>query len=465
MERSGDGNALQRMRLHLAAFLYPTGYHVAAWRHPAVPADAGISFPHYASLARIAERGCFDMLFLADSVAMRGRDLPALSRGAIRYVAQLDPLVLLSGLAAVTRRIGLAASATTTYNEPYHLARKLASLDHLSGGRAAWNLVTSQNEDEAPNFGHDAHPPHAERYARAREFAQVVTGLWDSWEDDAFVRDKDAGVFFDPEKLHVLDHRGEHFSVRGPLNVPRPPQGRPVILQAGSSDAGRALAAETAEVVFTAQTTLAGARAFAEDVRERAARAGRAPERELRILVGVFPFVGRTSSEAEEEHARLQALIEPLVARSLLEGQLGGVDLSGFPLDGPLPPLPETNAGRSRRELLIELARRDGLSIGELARHVAGGRGHLELVGSPQEVADELEAWAAAGAADGFVVMAPWLPGGLERFVDLVIPELQRRGLFRTAYEGHTLREHLRLARPEHPARRRAAGTTMAAER
>jgi FMN-dependent oxidoreductase (nitrilotriacetate monooxygenase family) len=245
--------------------------------------------------------------------------------------------------------------------------------------------------------------------------------------------------------------------VRGPLNVPRPPQGRPVILQAGSSEDGRALAAACAEVVFTAQTTVEGARAFADDVRARAAACGRDPERELRILIGVFPFVGRTQAEAEEERARLQALIDPQVARSLLEGQLGGVDLSAHPLDGPLPPLPQTNAGRSRRDLLVELARREGWSIDELARHVAGGRGHLELVGTGAWIADELEAWATAGAADGFVVMAPRLPGGLERFVDLVVPELQRRGLFRTAYTGRTLRDHLGLARPPHPAARARA--------
>jgi alkanesulfonate monooxygenase SsuD/methylene tetrahydromethanopterin reductase-like flavin-dependent oxidoreductase (luciferase family) len=236
-----------------------------------------------------------------------------------------------------------------------------------------------------------------------------------------------------------------------------------VILQAGSSEAGRALAAETAEVIFTAQTTLAGACAFAADVRERTARCGRDPERDLRILVGLFPFTGSTQAEAEEEHARLQSLIDPLVARSLLEGQLGGVDLSPHPLDGPLPALPETNAGRSRRELLIELARSEDLSIGELARRVAGGRGHLELIGSPRQIADELEAWADAGAADGFVVMAPWLPGGLERFVDLVVPELQRRGLFRAAYEGRTLRDHLGLRRPEHPASSRGGAPTAAA--
>jgi FMN-dependent oxidoreductase (nitrilotriacetate monooxygenase family) len=435
----------------LAAFLYPTGYHVAAWRHPRVPADAGVSLPHFADLARTAERGRFDFIFLADSMAVRGRDLPALSRTAIRYVAQFEPLTLLGALAAVTERIGLVASATTTYNEPFHLARKLASLDHISGGRAGWNLVTSQNPDEAPNFGLPSHPSHAERYARAREFVDVVRGLWDSWEDDAFVRDKESGIFFDPEKLHVLDHEGDFFTVRGPLNVPRSPQGHPVLVQAGSSDAGRELAAETAEVVFTAQTDPDGARAFYEDVRARAEGYGRAHD-ELAIMAGVFPFVGRTEQEAHEKLEQLQELIDPVVGLSLLAGQLGGVDLSQYPLDGPLPDLPETNLSKSRRQLLIDLAHREGLTIRELALRVAGSRGHWQVVGSAEQVADELEHWFRTGAADGFNVMAPALPGGLEDFVDLVIPELQRRGLFRREYEGRTLREHLGLRRPEHRA-------------
>jgi FMN-dependent oxidoreductase (nitrilotriacetate monooxygenase family) len=443
-------------RMRLAAFLYPTGYHVAAWRHPQVPADAGVNFAHYVELARTAERGKFDFLFLADNAAVRGTDLPALSRTAIRYVAQFEPLTLLSALAPTTERIGLVASATTTYNEPFHLARKLASLDFISGGRAGWNLVTSANEDETFNFGEGPHPTPAERYHRAREFAAVVKGLWDSWEDDAFVRDKASGIFFDPLKLHVLGHRGQHFSVRGPLNLPRTPQGQPVVVQSGSSDAGRELAAESGEVVFTAQPTLAEARAFYADVKGRAARRGRSPEEPL-ILVGVFPFVGRSEREAADKVERLQSLIDPVVGLSLLSGLLGGVDLGSHPLDGPLPELPETNASKSRQLLLLEEARRDNLTIRELYLRVAGSRGHWQVAGTAEQVAGRMEEWFAAGAADGFIVMPPYLPGGLDDFVELVIPELQRRGLFRTEYEGRTLRENLGLRRPEHRARRAAA--------
>jgi N-acetyl-S-(2-succino)cysteine monooxygenase len=437
--------------MHLGAMLYPTGYHVAAWRDPGVPPRAGIDFAHLSSLARVAERGKFDFVFLADSLAVRGRDLPALSRTAIRYIGQFDPLTLLSALAVVTERIGLVGSASTTYNEPYHLARKFASIDHLSGGRAGWNLVTSQNEDEAFNFGLDAHPPHAERYSRAAEFTDVLTGLWNSWEDDAFVNDKASGLFFDPDKVHVLDHRGEHFSVRGPLNVPRPPQGYPVLVQSGSSDAGKALAARMAEVVFTAQPTLEEAQAFYADVKARVASAGRDPS-QVKVLVGAFPYVGRTREDAEALRARLSALIDPVVAYSLLATQLGS-DVSGYPLDGPVPQdLPETNLGKSRRALLLEMARRERMSIRQLCEFVAASRGHWTLCGGPTEIADQMQAWVAAGAADGFIVMPPTLPQGLTAFVDHVVPELQRRGAFRREYAGATLREHFGLTRPAHPA-------------
>ncbi|MCP3102423.1 LLM class flavin-dependent oxidoreductase [Myxococcus sp. K15C18031901] len=447
--------------MKLAAFLYPTGYHVAAWRHPDVPADAGVNFAHFAELARTAERGLFDFLFLADSAAVRGTDLPALSRTAIRYVAQFEPLTLLSALAVVTERIGLVASATSTYNEPYHLARKFASLDFISGGRAGWNLVTSSNGDEAHNFGLDAHPAHGERYERAREFAGVVKGLWDSWEDDAFLRDKDRGLYFDPEKLHVLHHQGEEFSVRGPLNVPRTPQGHPVLVQSGSSDVGRELAAEIGEVVFTAQPTLAGAKAFSADVKARAAKRGRSPE-DMKVMPGIFPFVGRTQAEAEARYEQLQSLIDPVVGLSLLNGLLPGVDLAAHPLDGPLPEVPQVHGSWSRQNLIVEEARRKQLTIRQLYLDIAGSRGHWQLVGTPERIADEMEAWFRAGAADGFNVMAPYLPGGLDAFVALVIPELQRRGLFRTRYEGRTLREHLGLRRPEHVSRRASGPSAVA---
>jgi len=437
-------------QMKLAAFLYPTGYHVGAWRHPEVPADAGINFNHFSKLAQTAEAGKFDFMFLADSAAIRGTDLPALSRTAIRYIAQFEPLTLIAAIAAITNKIGLVVSATTTYNEPYNLARKFASLDHISGGRSGWNVITSQNVYEAGNFGLESHPTHADRYARAGEFVEIVKGLWDSWEDDAFPRDKEAGIYFDPEKLHVLNHKGKHFSVRGPLNVPRPPQGHPVIVQAGASTEGKNLAAKTGEVIFTAQQVFSQAKKFYSEVKGLAEKYHRSPD-DLIIMPGVFPFIGRTQAEAEAKLEEFQALIDPIVGLSLLSGQLGEVDLSPYPLDGPLPDLPNTNAGKSRQKLLIDLAKRERLTIRELYLRVAGSRGHWQLVGTPEGIADQLEEWFTQGAADGFNIMFPSLPGGLEDFVSSVIPELQRRNLFRTEYHGRTLREHLGLYCPMHP--------------
>lgn len=433
--------------MRLGAFLYPTGYHVAAWRHPEVPAGAGVDIAHYTELARTAERGRLDFLFLPDSSAMRGDDTVELSRTAIRYVAQFEPLTLLGALAAVTERIGLTATVSATYSEPYHAARMLASLDHISGGRTGWNLVTSQNPYEAYNFGLPEHPEHDARYARAQEFAQVVKGLWDTWTDDAWVRDKESGLFFDPDGVRPLDHRGEHFSVRGPLNMPRSPQGHPVTLQAGSSDVGRDLAATTADVVFTAQHSREQALAFTEDVHARAEKLGRDPD-SVQVLAGVFPFIGRTRAEAEEKVERLQDLIDPVVGLGLLSSELGHVDLSGCDLDGPLPEIPVSNSGRARRDLLVRMAAEENLTVRQLYKRVAGSRGHRQVVGTPESVADELADWFESGAVDGFIVMPPYLPGGLEDFVDLVVPELRRRGLFRTEYTGTTLRDHLGLTRP-----------------
>jgi FMN-dependent oxidoreductase (nitrilotriacetate monooxygenase family) len=447
-------------KLRLGAFLYPGGHHVAAWRHPRAQADAGVNIAHYRQLARAAEQAKFDLIFLADGVSVRGDDIDAMSRTATRYVGQFEPLTLLSALSSVTRRIGLVATASTTYNEPYHVARKFASLDHLSGGRAGWNLVTSQDEREAYNFGRDSHLAHARRYERAEEFIDVVLGLWDTYEDDAFVRDKDEGLFFDPDKLHLLHHRGEHFSVRGPLNVPRPPQGHPVVVQAGSSDAGKALAARTAEVIFTAQQTLADAKVFYADVKGRLSKYGRAPD-DLKIMPGAFPVVAKTEAEAREKYEELQSLVHPVLGVSLLSKMIG-VDITGYPVDGPLPDLPETNGGKSRQALIVDLARRENLTIRDLYLRIAGARGHWTLVGTPAQIADQFEERFVEYGADGFNIMPPYLPGGLKDFIALVIPELQRRGLFRTEYEGNTLREHLGLRRPAHrihpgPARTEAA--------
>lgn len=432
----------------LNAIFHPTGHHVAAWRHPFAEADAGANFDHYKRIARTAERGKFDAVFIADFAgSISSHELDAASRMA--FDLSFEPITLIAALAAVTERIGLIATVTTTFNEPFNLARKFASVDLLSGGRSGWNLVTSVNASEAFNFGLEEHVLHANRYERAREFLQVVFGLWDSWEDNSFPRDKDSGIFFDAATLHVLNHKGKHFSVRGPLNVPRSPQGRPVLVQAGSSEPGRDLAAESAEVVFTAHQTLASAQAFYADVKGRAERYGRDPDH-VKILPGVFPVVAATRREAEEKYEQLQALTHPAVGLDLLSGLVGG-DLRRYPIDGPLPDLPDTNGNKSRQRLIFEMVRRENLTIRDLYLRVAGARGHWTIVGAPGEIADRLEEWFVGHGADGFNVMPPVLPGGLDDFVDLVIPELQRRGLFRRDYEGRTLRENLGLPRPAHP--------------
>jgi len=378
-------------------------------------------------------------------VGVRDTDLASLSRTA--RADHFEPITLLSALAAVTKHIGLTATVSTSFNEPYNVARKFASLDHLSAGRAGWNLVTSSSEAEAHNFSLDHHFDHALRYERAREFYDVVTGLWDSWEDDAFVRDKSSGLYFDPTKLHALNHRGTHFKVKGPLNVARAPQGWPVVVQAGASEAGRELAAQTAEVIFVAHQTLDEAQSFYRDVKGRLGKYGRHAD-DLKIMPGIFPVIGRTQEEADEKFEALQSLIHPVVGVSLLSKMTGGVDLSSFPVDGPVPDLPETNGGKSRQRLLLDLARRENLTIRDLYLRIAGARGHQQVVGTPQSIADQLQQWFEEGAADGFNIMSPWLPGGLVEFADQVVPELQRRGLFRTEYEGRTLRENLGLRRP-----------------
>lgn len=434
---------MSQAQISLGAFLMGSGHHLAAWRHPQAPAGA-LDLAHFRRLAQTAERGLFDAIFFADNLALLGSNqlVAHTTHGEV-----LDPLMLLATLAASTERIGLISTVSTSYNDPYLLARRFASLDHLSDGRSGWNLVTSATDQEAQNFGLDQHLEHADRYARAEEFIDVARGLWDSFTDDAFVRDKTSGRYFDPGKLRTLGHRGEHFRVRGPLNQPRSPQGHPVLVQAGSSEPGKALAARTAEVVFTAQQTLEGAREFYVDLKDRLGAQGREPG-DLKIMPGISPVLGRTQSEAEDLYAELQDLIEPQLGLALLSGMAGGIDLSRFPLDGPLPELPPSNAMKSRQALFIELARRENLTLRQLYLRVAGARGHCTVVGSPRQVADHLEAWFSAGAADGFNIMPPLLPSGLDSFVELVVPELQKRGLFRREYRGKTLREHLGLRRP-----------------
>ena len=433
--------------MRLGAFMVHGGHHFAAWRHPRTPDATEISLGHFVEIAKIAERGLFDMVFLADSTAPWGpSDLESLRRTS--SATFFEPVTLLAALAAVTKNIGLVSTSTTTYDEPYLVARKFASLDHLSGGRAGWNLVTSQNEREAYNFGRDAHVAHARRYERASEFADVVFGLWQSWDEGAFVRDRRSGVYFDPEKMHFLNHRGKYFCVRGPLNVERSPQGRPIVVQAGSSEPGRALAARTADVVFTVQQDLDAARKFYADVKARAGAYHRGPK-EILILPGLVPVIGKSVAEAKSKLAELDDLIAPELGVSLLSG-IVGLDLSTYPLDGPLPEVPETNVGKGRQKVVIDLAKREDLTIRQLYKRVVALRAHLTVLGTPVDIADKMEEWFRGGAADGFNIMPALLPSGLAEFADLVVPELQRRGLFRRSYEGRTLRENLGLP-PPHP--------------
>ncbi|WP_234053152.1 MULTISPECIES: LLM class flavin-dependent oxidoreductase [unclassified Xanthobacter] len=447
-------------QIKLGAFLMTDGHHIAAWRHPRSPANAHVRVDHYLRLARLAEAAKLDALFLSDALGIRDTNIRSVSRTS-RNVG-FEPLTLLSALSVVTHNIGLIGTASTSFNEPFNLARQFASLDLMSGGRAGWNLVTSAGDEEAANFRGDGHPPHAARYDRAREFVEVVKGLWNSWEDDAFIRDKVSGAFFDPEKLHPLNHHGRHFSVRGPLNVARSQQGHPVIVQAGASEDGRDLAGASAEVVFAAHRTLAEARAFYADIKARAAKAGRDPDH-VKIMPGVFPVIGRTEAEAREKFEELQGLIEPQVGLQLLSTIMGVPDLSGYDVDGPLPDLPETNGPKSRQQLVIDAARRDNLTIRQLYLSIAGARGHWQVVGTPEQIADQLEERFAKEGADGFNIMAPHLPGGLEDFIEQVLPILRRRGLFRKEYEGTTLRENLGLPFPVHPAHR-ASAPAVAAE-
>jgi FMN-dependent oxidoreductase (nitrilotriacetate monooxygenase family) len=441
MERAQMG---EKRQLRLGAFMRPVGIHTAWWRYPGAYPDANFNFRHLADLARTLERGKFDAFFMADHLALLNMPMAALKRSATN--TSFDPMTLLPALAVVTERLGLIATASTTFNDPYHIARKFASLDHISNGRAGWNLVTTSNPDAARNFGLEEHVEHAERYRRAREFYDVVTGLWDSWADDAFIRDVENGIFFDPAKLHVLDHKGPHYSVRGPLNIARPVQGWPVIVQAGASEDGRQIAAETAEMVFAAGGPLAEARSFYADLKDRMQRLGRNQDH-LKILPGALVVVGDTAAEAKRKRELLDSLVHPDSGMGSLSIALG-VDASKFDLDAPLPDIPETNQSKSGRQRVIDRARRDNLTVRQLAQ-IAGGYGGLSMVGTASTIADQMEEWLFTDACDGFNVMFPYVPGGLDDFVNLVVPELQRRGLFRTEYEGRTLRENLGLPRPK----------------
>ena len=431
-------------KMRLGAFMRPVSIHTAAWRYPGAFKDANFNFKHYQRFVATLERGCFDAFFMADHLAVLNMPMNALKRSAT--VSSFDPLTLLPALAVTTEHIGLVATASTTYNEPYHVARKFASLDHISEGRAGWNVVTSANPDEALNFGFEQHMAHADRYARAYEFYKVVTGLWDSWADDAFIHDAENGIYFDPEKLHVLNHSGPHLKVRGPLNIARPIQGWPVIVQAGASEAGRELAAETAELVFGGANNLDDAMLYSADLKRRMATFGRDPEA-LKILPGAFVVVGDTLAQARARKEKLDSLVHPDSGIATLSVLLG-CDVSNLDLDGPLPELAESNASQSGQRKLIDMAYRENLTVGQLAQYVGGSFSTLEIVGTPTTIVDQMEEWFLAGGCDGFNIMFPFLPDGLDDFVDKIVPELQRRNLFRHTYEGKTLRENLGLERP-----------------
>ncbi|MGW2032968.1 LLM class flavin-dependent oxidoreductase [Streptomyces sp. NPDC001811] len=429
-------------RLTLGALVHGSGGHIAGWRHPDARPDGQLDFAFHADLARTLERGRFDALLVADDVAVRGHQLDSLSRTG--RAEHFEPLTLLAALSLVTEHIGLAATATTSYDHPFHVARKFASLDHISGGRAGWNVVTSAVPLEAANLGYDSHLEHELRYHRADEFVQVVKALWDSFDDEAVVRDKATGRYYDPAGLHTPHHRGEYFAVRGPLNISRPPQGHPVVFQAGSSENGREFAARHGEVLFTTQHELDTAQAFYADIKARAAAQGRDPAHVL-VWPGLSPLVASTETEARRRLAELQDLIHDDVARRLVQDNIGDLDLTGLPVDGPLPDIPQTSRSKSRRDLLLNLARDSRLTIRQLAHRLAAGSA---VAGTPEQIADHIETWFRSFAADGFHISFPYLPGPAEDFVDHVVPLLRQRGLLRTEYEGGTLRENLGLPRP-----------------
>jgi len=432
-------------QIHLAAFMRPISIHTGAWRYPGGTPDANFNFPAIVKYAQKLEVAKFDAFFMADHLALLNMPMEALKRSAT--ATSFEPFTLLSALSMATENLGLIATGSTSFDEPFHLARRFASLDHISGGRTGWNIVTTSNPDAAKNFGLEDHLDHAERYRRAREFYDVVTGLWDSWADDAFVRDAESGIFFDPDKLHTLDHKGEFYSVRGPLHVARSVQGWPLIVQAGGSEAGRQLAAETAEAIFAAQRTVEDGREFYADVKGRMEKLGRNPDH-LKILPACLVVVGDTVEEAQEKRAVLDSKVHLDSAIASLSIALG-TDASKFDLDGPLPnDIPESNASKSGRERAMRMAEREGLTVRQLAQRLGGYSG-LAMVGTAETIADQMQEWIETRASDGFTIMFPFLPEGLDLFCDRVVPELQRRGLFRTEYAGKTLRENMGLPRPE----------------
>ena len=442
-------------QIHLAAFLNAGVQGTAGWRHP----DAGdgyLTAGHYARIAQVLERGRFDFAFVPDALSVP-RSLGDSFDPAVRWgsgTPRLDPVPVITIMASATTHLGVAATVSTGYHEPYHLAREFATIDHLTSGRSGWNVVTSFQDAEAQNFGQDALPPRPERYARAEEFLEVTTRLWDSWADDAIVADKETGVDGRPGRVDAIDHDGAHFRVRGPLSVPRPPQGYPVIIQAGASESGRDFAARWADVIFCSHESLASAVAFSTDIRARAAAHGRDPG-DLKILPAATPVIGRDTRDALARHEAFAGLVSVEAGLSRLAYHVN-VDLTAYDIDGPLPSLEEVGVEGHYREV-VEFAEREKLTVGEIGRWY-GARTEGSMVGSAVDIADTMEEWVDAGAADGFMIQATHVPGSFEEFVAEVVPELQRRGLFRTEYDEGTLRDRLALARPargEWRARRR----------
>jgi FMN-dependent oxidoreductase (nitrilotriacetate monooxygenase family) len=423
--------------MHLGLFLLGTGSHIAGWRYPGALATFE-SLPRIAEIAAAAERAKFDLLFMGDNLYGDPHAHPS-------YTSRLEPLTMLAALAVTTQRIGLGATASTTYGDPFTVARAFASLDHISNGRAGWNAVTTANAVSAGNFGR-AHPDHGARYAIAEEFIEVVRGLWDCWDDAALVADRSTGVFIDPGKVRALDHDGPYFRVAGPLNISRAPQGQPVILQAGGSAPGQRLAARTADVVFSVVADLNDAQRQYADFKMLVASHGRNPA-DVALLPGVMPVVGRTDREAFDTLATLQGYVNSTNALAMLSERLGS-DMREFPLDGPVPDIALPDTYHSFARVMLGKARREGMTLRDLYNLTAAARGHWVLCGSARTVADTLELWFTSGAADGFNIMPPYLPGGFDAFIDGVIPLLVERGLFRAEYSGTTLRDHLGLARP-----------------
>jgi FMN-dependent oxidoreductase (nitrilotriacetate monooxygenase family) len=437
-------------QMHMGVFVLGTGNHTAGWRYEGA-ATSHIELPVIQEIATIAERGKFDLLFISDSMVMEPTDHPS-------FMCRFEPTTLISVLSASTRHIGLGATVSTSFSEPFNVARIFSSIDHLSNGRAAWNVVTSSNPKAALNFNYDEHLEHEFRYQRANEFVDVVRGLWDCWDDGALVADKTTGRFIDAAKVRTLDHKGRFFQVRGPVNISRSPQGHPVIIQAGGSPSGLELAARTADVVFSVVQDLDSAKLAYADLKGRMAKYGRSPD-DLAVLPGVMPIIGATAEAARDKLATLQSWLTPTNAATLVTSRIG-YDVSGHPLDGPVPPPPPFQGSRTFSTVLYETAKREKMTLRDLYNLTAAARGHWVLCGTPQSIADSLEEWFTGGAADGFNILPPYFPGAFADFVDLVVPELQRRGLFRHDYQGRTLRDHLGLARVSDTVPRRQAAAT-----